>query len=68
MLFTEIPRRWSDDRSFTDYNFAVLLDGLPHVVLAHEVDGLLGTLYSLRDRRTSTRTLGTFDTPSTFST
>ena len=44
MLLAEIARRGSNDCSFADYNFAVLLERLPDVFFAYEV----GRLYTGR--------------------
>ena len=37
MLFSEIAGGRSDDSSFADYNFAVLLERLPDVVFTYEL-------------------------------
>ena len=41
----------SHDRSFPDHDLAILLDGLPDVVFAYEVDWFLGSFYTVGRRR-----------------
>jgi len=48
VLLGKVARGRSDDRSFADYNFAVLLESLPDVVFAYKVGGFGDTLGSLR--------------------
>lgn len=40
MLIPEVPGRRGDYRSLSDYNFAILLDGLADVIFAYEVGNL----------------------------
>ena len=47
VLFAEVAGGWSDDSSFADYNFAVLLDGLPDVVFTYELGRFLITRWRL---------------------
>ena len=48
VLFSKVASGWGDDGALSDYNFAVLLDGLADVVFAYEVGGLFGSFYTLR--------------------
>ena len=41
VLLAEVARRRCHDRALADYNFAVLLEGLPNVVFADKVGGSL---------------------------
>jgi hypothetical protein len=48
MLFPEVPRGGRDYGSLTDYNFAVLLEGLTDVVFAYELCRFFRRFLTLR--------------------
>lgn len=48
MLFPEVASGWCDYRSFTDHNFAVLLQRLTDVVFAYEVGRFFNRFLTLR--------------------